>query len=429
MIRQTLFCGESNQKLRLLKKRMLNMLSTEIPTASHIYVPGGCRTGSAEYRNSLEFCEEFNGLEEGVNRYDLLLLVKKIGQQAGFTPRMIQLLDYYLAYTRDCDWEEGSRPIVYQSISRTALDLGISERQIQKLEQGLFRLGAITWHDSGNYKRYGQRDSKTGRIIYAYGVELTPLAALKETLQQKLAEKQRHDKSWMETKRQISWYRSQIRATLQEYREEGAITSILPYEQRYEEIAIQIRSSFDLQRLQALLERHQELLSDLKAELGGGTTAVEQVTQAANLLEKPASCSANSEPQFVHNQTTTQESLNEFNTGLEHVTLGMVTQATSERFRDLLPTEPNWSKLVDAAYLLRRELGIPQESWADACHVLGRNGAALCVLITDQASLRRDNPVQKPTAYFRAMIQRAKRGELQLYRSIFGLLQRSGGQI
>lgn len=426
------------------------MLTTEISTASNIYIPGGCRTGSAEYRNSLEFCEEFKGLEEGVNRYDLLLLVKKIGQQAGFTPRMIQLLDYYLAYTRDCDWEEGSRPIVYQSVSRTALDLGISERQIQKLEQGLFQLGAITWHDSGNYKRYGQRDSKTGQIIYAYGVELTPLASLKATLQQKLIEKQRHDKTWLETKRQISWYRSQIRAILQECREEGTARNILPYAQRYEEIAIQIRSSLNLQRLQALLERHQDLLSDLKAELGGGASAVEQVTQATNLLKKSASCSANSEPQFVHNETTTQESLNEFNTGnsvqkhkteppqatgsaassgLEHVTLSMVIQAASERFQDLLPAEPNWSTLVDAAYLIRRELGISQECWAEACQILGRNGAALCVLITDQANLRRDNPVQQPAAYFRAMIQRAKRGELKLYRSIFGLLQRSRGPI
>lgn len=426
------------------------MLITEISTASYTYIPSGCRTGSAEYRNSLEFCEEFAGLEEGVNRYDLLLLVKKIGQQAGFTPRMIQLLDYYLAYTRDCDWEEGSRPIVYQSVSRTALDLGVSERQIQKLEQGLFQLGAITWHDSGNYKRYGQRDSKTGRIIYAYGVELTPLAALKETLQQKLAEKQRHDKTWLETKRQISWYRSQIRAALQECREEGASTPVVPYAQRYEEIAIQIRSSLNLQRLQALLERHQDLLSDLKAELGGGATVVEQTDVGEKSQEKPVSCSANSEAEFVHNDTTTQESLNEFNTresvqehkpeppqttgpasssGLEHVTLSMVIQASSERFRDLLPAGPNWSKLVDAAYFIRRKLGIFQESWAEACQVLGRNGSALCVLITDQASLRRDNPVQQPAAYFRAMIQRAKRGELQLYRSIFGLLQLSGGQI
>ena len=289
------------------------MISSNILPQSH--ASGGCRVSSPGYRHSQEFCETFTGLEEGVNRYDLLLLVKKVGQQAGFTPRLIQLLDYYMAYTRDCDWEEGARPIVYQSLARTALDLGISERQVQKLEQALFQLGAITWNDSGNYKRYGQRDPATGRILYAYGVELTPLAALKDVLQEKLAEKQRHDKAWMESKRQISWYRSQIRATLQEWREEGADHSITPYEERYDQIAIQLRSSLNLQRLQALLERHQALLSDLKVQMGSRTAKTEEGAQTVNLPEKTTLGSASNEPEFVHKQSTTQESFNELNTG------------------------------------------------------------------------------------------------------------------
>ena len=71
----------------------------------------------------------------------MLLLVKKVGKLAGFTVRAIDLLEYYVAYTRDDDWKEGGRPIVYQSITRTALDLGVSERQIQKLESTLFACG------------------------------------------------------------------------------------------------------------------------------------------------------------------------------------------------------------------------------------------------------------------------------------------------
>ncbi|MFO1022740.1 MAG: hypothetical protein U0903_18895 [Planctomycetales bacterium] len=48
--------------------------------------------------------------------------------------RMIQLLDYYFAFTRDADWERGSRPVVYQSLAKTALDLSVTERQVQRLE-------------------------------------------------------------------------------------------------------------------------------------------------------------------------------------------------------------------------------------------------------------------------------------------------------
>lgn len=150
-------------------------------TFNQINVPTikrGGRVSSEAYRRSIEFCDDFCGLEENTDRYKLLLLVKRAGKLAGFTPRMIHLLDYYMAFTRDVDWEEGSRPIVYQSLSRTALDMGVTERQIQKLERSLFEVGAITWNDSGNHKRYGQRHARSGRLIFAYGVELTPLAGL-----------------------------------------------------------------------------------------------------------------------------------------------------------------------------------------------------------------------------------------------------------
>ena len=141
----------------------------------------GGRSSSPLHRRAQELVQEFTGLEADVNRYDLLLLVKRIGKQAGFTPRMIALLDYYMAFTKDYDWKQGSSPVVYQSLSKTALDLGISERQVQRLEQSLFETGALTWNDSGNHRRYGKRDD-SGRIMYAYGVDLTPLAFLKASL-------------------------------------------------------------------------------------------------------------------------------------------------------------------------------------------------------------------------------------------------------
>ena len=127
------------------------------------YVTGG-RRSSPELRASIEMAEAFEGLPAEVDRYDLLTLVKRAGRQAGFTSGMIELLDYYMAFTRECDWEEGARPVIFQSLSRTALDFGVSERQIQKLEQALFRAGAITWNDSGNHRRYGQRDTRTAGL-------------------------------------------------------------------------------------------------------------------------------------------------------------------------------------------------------------------------------------------------------------------------
>ncbi len=81
------------------------------------------------------------------------------------------------------------------------------------------------------------------------------------------------------------------------------------------------------------------------------------------------------------------------------------------------------SYLSDGPYRLRLELHISQQSWAEACEVLGRIGASLCVLITDQGSQRAENRVTQPAAYFRGMVNRARARELRLHNSIFGLIR------
>ncbi len=385
-----------------------------------------------------------------MNRYDLLLLVKKLGKFAGFTPRMIQLLDYYMAFTRDIDWEEGSRPIVYQSLSRTALDLGVSERQIQKLEKTLADLGAVTWNDSGNHKRYGQRDPKTGRILYAFGIELTPLAAMKAELEDKLQDKKLLDAAWMETKRQISWYRSQIRSLIAESVEEGRDDSLV-FQRKYDEIAIQLRTHLSLDFLRALLERHKNLHSEILSLMGVGTTDIKKTARRVRNRKETQKHSPSSEQKFVHYQSTNHQSSVKTDTsnpaghgiqesvvetsepnqsvsssGIEHVKLSVALQAMGNRFREqLLSADPDWNDLHEAAFRVRRDLRISQQSWGDACQTLGRSGAAVCVLITDRAVERTEDPVRKPAAYLRAMVKRGRKGELRLHRSIFGLASTS----
>ncbi|MCA9235614.1 MAG: hypothetical protein KDA44_09075 [Planctomycetales bacterium] len=222
-------------------------------------------------RHSLSLGLDVAGLDQTTDRYQLLLLVKRVGKQAGFTPRMIQLLDYYLAYTTAVDWEEGSRPIVFQSLGRTALDLGVGERQIQKLEKQLFDLGAITWNDSGNHKRFGRRDPKSGRLAYAFGVDLTPLAYLREQLEAKLQEKQLYAEAWQSAKRTISTCRRQLRELLTQSREQGVNrTQLDEWEQKYEAIAFQLRTHIPLGELRALLVRHRDLCQEITGVIGAG---------------------------------------------------------------------------------------------------------------------------------------------------------------
>ncbi len=416
--------------------------------SQHATSRGGGRIASDRYRESQQLCEDFTGLEEDTNRYGLLLLVKRVGKLAGFTPRMIHLLDYYMAFTTELDWEQGSRPIVFQSLSRTALDLGVTERQIQKLEKQIFEIGAITWNDSGNHKRYGQRDSATGRLLYAYGVDLTPLAYLKEELEDQLHQKQLYNEAWQATKRQISSYRRQIRSLILEWQlEEGADPHrIRTFEQNYQQIAFQLRTHIELQELRSLLERHESLHEALMDAMGVGGNRNKEPAQLSSVAKTTPKHSCTSEPEFVHYKYTTLLNKNTGSlsdsgfqksvakptepddlisvTGLQHISLKQVLQAASDRFLGYLPLTNRpmeWNDVVEAAYRLRFELHISQQSWGEACGVLGRVGASLCVLITDQGSQRAENRVTQPAAYFRGMVNKARSGELRLHNSVFGL--------
>lgn len=391
--------------------------------------------------------EDFSGLEADCDRYRLMVLVKRAGREAGFTSRMIQLLDHYVAFTRECDWEEGSRPIVYQSLSRTALDLGVSERQIQKLELALFKTGAITWRDSGNHRRYGQRDPATGRLLFAFGVDLTPLAYLKEKLEQKLHEKQLYDQAWLETKRQISFYRRQVRSAMleQELVVGGLHGDWLAVAGRYEAIAYQIRTHISLEELRQLLSKHQTLHAEVcRLVPEGDCGRTQQETRKSSSISEPAFAHYNYTTQLPTDKSVQEDSPADvcfqksvaepseppnlaLASGMQHVTLRQVLQAASDRFRDHLPATSrplNWSDIVDAAASLRSELEVSQASWIEACSTLGRCGAAVCMVLTDQATSRANAPVTCPPAYFRGMINKAKSGELKLHNSIFGLLER-----
>ncbi|MCP5004716.1 MAG: hypothetical protein GY941_12375 [Planctomycetes bacterium] len=465
-------------------------ISSNIP--SQMKQGRGGRISSSRHREAIELCEDFTGLEEDTGRYDLLLLVKRVGKGAGFSPRMIELLDYYMAFTRDIDWEEGARPIVYQSLSKTALDLGVSERQIQKLEKQLFEIGAITWNDSGNHRRYGQRCEETGTILYAFGVDLTPLAYLKGELQTKLDENRLYKDAWFETKRQISWYRRQIRSILLEEEEvleqgRGLLPTLLRIDAqtRYEEISFQIRTHMDLETLRTLLAAHKELHEALLSYIKASEGSQSYLEPSHKVSKETKKSSPKSEQTFTHYKYTNhkqsdksdtsgplascfQESVPEplgsqsgivldepeeraggrakllkakdvpgldkkspkeiiLATGLQHITLKQALNAASSRFREYIPLEPrplNWSDMVEAAYKLRPALHISQKSWVEACTLLGRTGATVCLLLTDHAMGRDENPVTKPGAYFYAMLNKAKAGELRLHSSIFGILKK-----
>jgi replication initiation protein RepC len=112
--------------------------------------------------------------------------------------------------------------------------------------------------------------------------------------------------------------------------------------------------------------------------------------------------------------------------------LKKVIKASSLRFREYLPLnfrDLNEHHLVDAADRMRVTLQISKGNWSRACQEMGRVGAAICLMLTDQAALRESNPARIPGAYFNAMINRSKSGELNLTPAIYAILKRGEDRV
>lgn len=428
--------------------------------------PKGGRVSSPKFRGLAQISEEFDGLPQGVKHFDLLHLVKDVGPHVGFTPKMIALLEYYVRFTRESDWQSGGHPIVYQSQAKTARYFRVSERQIQRLETALFERGALTWDTAGNNKRFGVR-SESGELLYASGVDLAPLAALREELEQKKEEIRLADAAWFETKRQISWYRSRIRSLIAEAANCSGLENVAAEAQHaYNGIDDHIRTYMDLPYLRDLLKAHLEVHNSL-------AEAIEAHTPASAECEFKSEITSNMSPtddkevahsystnntQFLKRNTSSpldsqasggsvmarsevtpqqpagggvskEEWMAALATEKARISWKQVLAACSERFREKFPRTSNtlgWPDIVEAAYSLLPTLGISRSAWIEACMILGRDGAALAVMIIDRKTQDPEKPILNPGGYLRGMTARAKEGKLNLHRSIFGLLKRDG---
>jgi replication initiation protein RepC len=436
---------------------------------SSILTPAnGGRISTPKFREASRKADEFKGLPQDVTRFDLLKLVKHAGSELGFTDSMTRLLEHYMLFTKEQDWKEGSHPVVYQSQYKTALELGFSERQLQRLEGALFNVGALTWNDSGNRRRYGARDEDTGNIVYAYGVDLSPLASLYPVLQKTLQNKQLRTAAWMEQKRRISWYRSRIRAVLAEFTtHEELQVKILAATDKYDAISVHIRTYISLETLTDLCRKHESLYDQVLAAIEAasptskdcGLTQEESPRDDQNVVHKQTTNQPSSDksetsspqdngfrgsvirPSVITgedgaNVTSPGTSSAQFEEKIANISWKQVLNASSDRFQFYLRRQHgnsvrslNMSDVVDAAGSIRSDLGISKSAWVDACRTLGSEGASICVMVIDQKYYDEEEPIRNPGGYLRGMVKKAREGKLNLHGGVFGLLKRGEGEL
>lgn len=394
----------------------------------------------------------------------VLAAFKAAAPYLGLRPRVVHVIDWLFRFTHAIDWQPSSRPIVWPSAAMQQQELGLGPSQVKNLNRYLVELGLVVMKDSPNGKRYGRRDSK-GRIIEAYGFDLSPLASRHAEFHA-VAEEGREERARLQTlKRRASIARNGIRQLLETAVEQG----LSGHEWETYRVAASSASrgvagrsgSTEMEIAVARLEGIQgDMRRYLEVALDVAEAAQPQPTsESVNLNPK--------EPQNWPHITTTNQLLNPKDTVIaskestrpatlpprtgpnfgetekrehgqqagetrgeyskSHMDSGPLLKIAPAELVNLAPRlktylgnhPPRWPEIVDAADWLRDELGISKFMWGDACMTMGREQAAIAVAIVSAKPPGHFRGT--PGAYFHGMVSRAKSGELHLARTIWGM--------
>lgn len=299
------------------------------------------------------------GLPAGVRRIDLLSLVEDLGKRGlGLSSTATRVLRHYVWRSRDDDYRAGRICAVWDRVCRTADDLDLCSRAINDAERELETKGLIARTTGGNGARSGLRSG--GVIRWAAGINLAPLieryADLKAAWEARELEQQAIDTCKAEIRRLRRLIRDgaepELMARADAILPDGRVAPI----QRIEKLAT-IRAALEV------------VLADLASD-----------PRAMKTSDRPEE---NSRPN-IQNQDSSRSCSGRPDEPT--ITPRLALELASEEFRLFASVhgDPGWPSLVEASRQSASWLGIGQRTWGKACAMLGRERAALCVLVIDR---------------------------------------------
>lgn len=299
------------------------------------------------------------GLPEGIRRIDLLSLVEDLGKRGlGLSSTATRVLRHYVWRSRDDDYRAGRICAVWDRVCRTADDLDLCSRAINDAERELEAKGLIARTTGGNGARSGLRSG--GVIRWAAGINLAPLIERYADLKAAWAARELEQQAIDTCKAEIRRMRRLIRDAAEPQMMARA-DAILP-DGRVAPI----------QRI--------EKLEAIRAALEGVLAGLAGDPRAMKTSDRPEESSRPN----IQNQDSSR-SCSEHPTE-PTITPRMALELASDEFRLIASGhgDPGWLSLVEASRQTASWLGIGQRTWGKACSLLGRERAALCVLVIDR---------------------------------------------
>jgi replication initiation protein RepC len=392
----------------------------------------------------------------------VLAAFKAAAPYLGIAPRVVHAIDWLFKFTQPQDWEQGSRPLVWPSAAMQREALGLGPTQVKALNRFLIEAGLIVMHDSPNGKRYGKRNSQ-GRIVEAYGFNLAPLAARQAEFLALAAQGRAVRERMRLLRRRCTIARNGLRQILEAVAELGlhdpdwqrleeggrGLARTLQQVERLEEMergvaALEQRQREAHARLESLLpmtrcpqaEAGDCADSDPKGPenrphiiLTNHPLNPKKDTVIASRGCRAAAGSTAPHPEATERPRELQEGLS---TRSHRTDDGTIMRVSTDELVRLAPklraylrtSRPTWPDIVDAADWLRHDLGVSKPLWGEACMAMGREVAAIALAIVSAKPA--EHFTSSPGGYFYGMVAKAKAGELNLARTVWGL--RQGGR-
>ena len=406
--------------------------------------PTGFRRLTVASMATGHLASDFEGFgDNGPRPGQILAAFKAAAPFLGYGSRIVHAVDWLFRFTAPQDWRQGARPIVWPSARMQQEELQLSMTRTKAINRLLIELGLIVAKDSPNGKRYGRRD-REGRIIEAYGFDLSPMAQRLEEFE-RIAEEGRAVRARMaQLRRRATIARKGLIQIFEAVNELGLTDAnwrVLSDEARVLSQALKRVERLDEMEIGvAGLERRQaEAQQRLEEQLGTSKKDVNQDAQGADssphidtyktplnpIQDTVMACEGSSSgtlappahtdgPQKPAERTEREERGQVLRLHPEELPV------VAPRLRDYLRTrEPRWSDIVDAADMLRLDLDVSRPLWGEACRVMGRETAAIALAIVSTKDP--EHFTRTAGHYFHGMVERAKRGELHLDRTLWGL--------
>lgn len=418
--------------------------------------PSGLRRLSLAMLTTERIGESFTGLPDKSTPGRVLAAFKAAAPALGFGPRVIHAIDWLFSFTQAQDWIPGQKPIVWPSAHLQQQALGLGVTQAKTLNRHLVEIGLMTMKDSPNGKRYGKRDAQ-GRIVEAYGFDLSPLAARLAEFQA-VAERAREERERLRhLRRRATIARKGLDQVLETAAELGladpvwgrlgaegrTLARALRHIESPDEMAVGVASLERRQRearerLESASFPAQETASEhVDSDPKGPENRPHQYNYKPNLhpyqdtvmapeerksdgqSREPRPTGARAEiPPDPNRERSTKPARQDTGTVMRILPDELVELAP--RLRSYLATSvPAWPDIVDAADWLRHDLGVSKSLWGEACLAMGREQAAIALAIVSAKPA--EHFTSSPGGYFNGMVNRAKAGTLNLPRTIWGL--------